>query len=165
MLNAKQQRFVQEYLIDLNASAAYKRAGYTATGNSAETNAVRLLRKDQVAREVKQALAKAQESGGLSLEKTLREVRRLAYSDPRKFYNADGSLRAIMDLDDDTAACVASIEIDEIVAGETVIGTTKKLKQWDKNAALEKAMKYHGAYEKDNSQRMVVTIKDLTGRG
>ena len=32
-------------------------------------------------------------------------------------------------------------------------GRTTKLKVWDKNAALEKAMKHLGLYEKDNSQR------------
>lgn len=48
-LNPKQQRFVEEYLIDLNATAAYRRAGYVATGNSAEVNAARLLRNAQVA--------------------------------------------------------------------------------------------------------------------
>lgn len=42
-LTAKQQRFVAEYLIDLNATAAYKRAGYRATDNAAEAAASRLL--------------------------------------------------------------------------------------------------------------------------
>ena len=44
--------------------------------------------------------------------------------------------------------CVRS----DIKAEGQVIGLTRKLKQWDKNAALEKAMKFHGAYEKDNAQ-------------
>lgn len=48
-LTKKQQVFVDEYLKDLNATAAYKRAGYTANGNSAEVNASRLLRNAQVA--------------------------------------------------------------------------------------------------------------------
>ncbi len=41
-----------EYLIDLNATATYKRAGYTAKGNAAEVNASRLLRKAKVAGEI-----------------------------------------------------------------------------------------------------------------
>ncbi len=44
MLTAKQKTFVNEYLVDLNATAAYKRAGYTVRGNAAEANASRLLR-------------------------------------------------------------------------------------------------------------------------
>jgi len=42
-LSAKQQRFVDEYLIDLNATAAYERAGYKAKGTSAGACAARLL--------------------------------------------------------------------------------------------------------------------------
>ena len=42
-LTPKQRRFAEEYCIDLNATAAYLRAGYTARGNSAEAAASRLL--------------------------------------------------------------------------------------------------------------------------
>lgn len=42
-LSEKQKRFADEFLIDLNATAAYRRAGYTAKGNAAEVNASRLL--------------------------------------------------------------------------------------------------------------------------
>ncbi|MCH8274816.1 MAG: terminase small subunit [Armatimonadetes bacterium] len=47
-LTPKQQRFVEEYLVDLCASAAYKRAGYKARGNAAEVSACQLLRNPQV---------------------------------------------------------------------------------------------------------------------
>lgn len=47
-LTDKQRRFVDEYLVDLNATAAYKRAGYVAQGHAAETNAARTLRKAEV---------------------------------------------------------------------------------------------------------------------
>ncbi len=55
-LSDKQAAFVREYLIDLNASAAYQRAGYKAIGNAAESAASRLLRNVQVA----EAIAAAQ---------------------------------------------------------------------------------------------------------
>ena len=48
-LAPKQQRFVEEYLVDLNATAAYKRAGYVAKGNAAEVSASQLLRNPKVA--------------------------------------------------------------------------------------------------------------------
>ena len=44
----RQARFVAEYLIDLNATAAYKRAGYRARGHSAEVNASRLRKRPDV---------------------------------------------------------------------------------------------------------------------
>lgn len=48
-LAGKQARFVEEYIIDLNAAAAYRRAGYKARGNSAEASASKLLRHPKVA--------------------------------------------------------------------------------------------------------------------
>lgn len=60
-LTAKQQRFVDEYLIDLNATAAYKRAGYAAEGHSAESAAARLLRNVEVAQAIEAATAERSE--------------------------------------------------------------------------------------------------------
>lgn len=54
-LTDKQKRFVEEYLKDLNATDAYKRAGYSAKGNAAEVNASRMLRNAKVADAVKVA--------------------------------------------------------------------------------------------------------------
>lgn len=48
-LTPKQQRFADEYLTDFNATAAYKRAGYDAKGNVAESSASRLLSNAKVA--------------------------------------------------------------------------------------------------------------------
>ncbi len=55
-LTPKQARFVEEYLIDLNATAAAKRAGYSA--KTAEVQGCRLLRKVQV----QQSIQKGQEA-------------------------------------------------------------------------------------------------------
>jgi phage terminase small subunit len=47
-LRWRHERFVAEFLIDLNATAAYKRAGYRARGHSAEVNASRLRKRPDV---------------------------------------------------------------------------------------------------------------------
>lgn len=54
-LTDKQRRFAEEYLVDLNASVAYQRAGYSATGNAAESAASRLLRNVKVAEAIREA--------------------------------------------------------------------------------------------------------------
>lgn len=54
-LTPKQARFVEEYLIDFNGSAAYQRAGYKGTGNTAEVNASKLLRTAKVQEAIQQA--------------------------------------------------------------------------------------------------------------
>lgn len=56
-LNDMQARFVTEYLIDLNRTAAYKRAGYKGEGNTAYVNASRLLRNAKVSKAITEALA------------------------------------------------------------------------------------------------------------
>jgi phage terminase small subunit len=48
-VTVQHQRFVDEYAKDGNATAAYKRAGYRATGHSAEVNASRLAHRPDVA--------------------------------------------------------------------------------------------------------------------
>ena len=73
---------------------------------------------------------------GLTTERTLQEVARLAYSDVRKLFKADGTLKPIHELTDDEAAAVASVEIDDITIGQVKVGSTTKIKHWDKNSAL-----------------------------
>lgn len=93
----------------------------------------------------------------LTTERTLREIARLAYVDPRKFFHADGRPKEISELDDDTAAALAGMEVTEEWTGtgkdRVQTGITKKYKLADKNSALEKAMKHLGEYEADNRQR------------
>jgi phage terminase small subunit len=55
-LSPKRQRFVDEYLIDLNATAAYIRAGYRAVGHCANVSASRLLHQPMVAQQVQRAM-------------------------------------------------------------------------------------------------------------
>jgi phage terminase small subunit len=55
MLNPKQERFVHEYLVDLNPKAAYIRAGYKGRGSSADVTACKLLKNPKIAAAVKEA--------------------------------------------------------------------------------------------------------------
>lgn len=74
-LTAKQKAFVDEYLKDLNATAAYKRAGYTAKGNSAEVNAGRLLRNAQVASAVQSAMDERAQRTQIDADYVLNTIR------------------------------------------------------------------------------------------
>jgi len=55
-LTEQQISFIEEYLIDLNRTAAYKRAGYKGEGNTAYVNASRMLRNAKVSRAVQDAM-------------------------------------------------------------------------------------------------------------
>ena len=65
-------------------------------------------------------------------------------------------MKPIHELDDDCAAVVSSLEIEEIsewVEGRKLsVGVLKKLKLWNKAAALEALGKHLGFFQKDNEQ-------------
>jgi len=167
--------FVEAYVTNGgNATQAAITAGFSE--KTAYSAGGRLLKDVEIAAEIvrrrAEVIAAAEKITGITMERTLREVGRLAYSDVRKLLNEDGSLKAIHELDDDTAAAVASVEFDEIRSEGVVIGLTRKVKVFDKNSALEKAMKHFGLYEQDNEQvgraiarAIVVPAKAPPGHG
>ena len=71
-MNAKQQRFVEEYLIDLNATQAAIRAGYAK--RSAEVAGCRLLRNDKIAAAIDKARAKQAEKAEISAQWVLDQL-------------------------------------------------------------------------------------------
>ena len=139
-LTAKQERFVQEYLIDLNATAAYKRAGYKGMGRVAENAASRMLGNVGVKAAIENALAKTAKRSAATIERIELELERLALSDPRRLFAPDGSIKPIAEWDDDSAATVASIEVVEEFSGKgksrRLSGYAKKLKCWEKGRAI-----------------------------
>jgi phage terminase small subunit len=147
-LNAKQRRFIDEYLIDLNATAAYKRAGYRATGNAAEVNAARLLRHAKVKAIVDERMAARSNSTQITADRVLREIARVAFLDIRGYYRADGSLKSPHELTDDQAAALASVESFEEFEGvgdsRCKSGDVRKIKMWDKMRALIELSKHLG---------------------
>lgn len=149
VLNAKQLRFVQEYLIDLNATQAAIRSGYSE--KTAYSQGQRLLKNVEIASAIKEAMDLRANSVQITAERVLLEVARLAMYDPRKFFNASGELLGIHDLDDDTAAALAGMDVMELPEG---LGSVKKIKLVDKGPNLERLMKHLGLYERDNEQKV-----------
>ena len=140
----KRKLFVEAYFANGgNALQAAISAGYAK--NSAGVTGAKLLKDPRVLAEVTRRRTELVANTELNTEQTIREVARLAFSDPRNIVNDDGSIKRLHELDADTAAAVASYEVDK----DGVI----KYKFWDKNSALEKAAKVQGLYEKDNEQK------------
>lgn len=158
--------FVAEYLRNGgNATQAAIAAGYSV--KSARSQGSKLLAESNIRQQVASVAAETARIVGLDSQRTLQEVARIAYGDPRKMFNVDGSLKRITDLDDESAAMLAGIDVDEILAGDVVVGTTKKIKLLNKNQALDMAMKYHNHYANHNeSNRAVVMVNvDLRSNG
>ena len=131
----KQARFVDEYLIDLNATQAAIRAGYSekTSRQIGEQNLTKLVIKEAIAERMK---AREQRTE-ITQDRVLKELARLAFLDIRKAFDESGNLKHIKDLDDETAAAIAGMEVSEINKGDEQIGNLKKIKLSDKKGALE----------------------------
>lgn len=151
LLPEKRQRFVEEYMLDLNATRAAIRAGYSP--KTAESQGSRLLSNAKIQEAVRNAQQSRQERTRVTADRTVREIARLAFVDPRRLVNEDGSFKGLHELDEDLAAAVSSIEVDEY--GKV------KYKLWSKNQALDMLMKHLGLYERDNSQKPPAVIQEI----
>jgi phage terminase small subunit len=150
-LSAKQQRFIEEYLIDLNGTQAAIRAGYSV--KTADRMASENLRKPDIQKALQEKQAARAERTQITQDKVLVEIARLAFNDPRRAFDGNGNLLSIQDWPDEVAAAISSIKVTEVKTGDSEIETSlKEIKFWDKGAAQEKLCKHLGMYEKDNTQ-------------
>lgn len=168
MITPKKRQFAAEYLIDLNATKAAERAGYSS--KTAYSQGERLLRDVEVKKLIAEAMELRSKSTQITAERVLQELARVAFFDPRRLLNGDGSPKPVNELDDDTAAVLSGMDITEEYEGSgedrKFIGYTKKVKVSDKVAALGLAMRHLGMLN-DKLQvggGVSVTIKDYTGR-
>jgi phage terminase small subunit len=111
-MTRKQQVFIKEYLVDLNATRAATAAGYSA--RTAGEQASRLLANVKIREKVNDSIQKRAQKLEITADRVLSELAKLAFLDPRGFFNPDGSLKAVKDLDDATAASLAGIEHEKL---------------------------------------------------
>lgn len=150
-----ERRFIVEYLIDFNATRAYIAAAAPRkiTPRTASTNGARLLALPEIVEAIRKERDARMEVAGISLSETLQKLRQITMYDVRKLVHGDGTPKSINDLDDDTAAAIVGIKVVTKGNMEMGIGAVTEFKLADRVAAVEKAMKYHGLYEKDNEQK------------
>ena len=144
-LTPRQQRFVEEYLSDFCGAAAARRAGYSET--TAKEIAYEHLTKPHIRDAIQERAKQLSDKSGISVERWLREVGRIAFSDLRKLFNKEGYLKEPHEWDDDTAATIASLEVGETRTTKTSDGKweqtrIRKVRTLDKKAALESLGKY-----------------------
>lgn len=147
-LNSKQARFVEEYLIDLNATQAAIRAGYSE--RTAQEQSSRLLSNVMVSEAVSKAMAARSDRTEITQDMVLRELAKIGFGDIRKLFSDGGSLLPVNELDDDTAACLSSIEITtrKVRGGDDdEVEEVSKVKLWDKRAALVDIGKHLGMFK------------------
>jgi phage terminase small subunit len=133
----------------MSGKAAYTAAGFSGTGHVAESGASELLAKPEIAARVAELMREFAAKSEIKAERVLREVARIAFADIRLLYDEHGNLKPLNEMDADTAAALASIEIEERGEG----GRIRKVRLADKIKALDMLMRHLGLYETDNTQK------------
>lgn len=113
-LQEQQKRFADEYLVDFNATEAYKRAGYKAKGEAAHAAASRLLANPKVQeylRGRRNALNERIESDQVA---ALQNIIDMAHGDIRCLVDAGGRLKPLQDLTREQAILIQGFEAEEM---------------------------------------------------
>ena len=141
-LRPMQEAFVREYLVDLNASAAYRRAGYNT--KNANVVAPRLLATVGVQAALASAMKKRADKTEITADRVLQELARLAFGDARAIFSAAGELLPPAQWPDSLASSIAGVEVVTASRGEGVVEHVSKVKFWDKGRALELLARHLG---------------------
>lgn len=142
-LTPRQRRFVQRYLIDLNATAAYKEV-YQCNQASADASGPRLLENVRICNAIAAAQQKVAERAEVEAVAVLKELARIGFSDMRRFtgWSTGGvKLRDSEELAADDSRCVA--EVSQTITKE---GGSIRFKLHDKVAALTLLGKHLGMF-------------------
>jgi phage terminase small subunit len=132
-LNKKQQAFVDEYLIDLNATQAAIRAGYSV--NCANVIASENLSKPNIQEAIAKAMAERSRRTGINQDRVVLELAKLAFVNIDDVVNVQtGEVKKNASRDD--LACIQSIKYKKT---EGASGTTveREVKLADKKSNLE----------------------------
>lgn len=163
-LTGKQKLFCEEYIIDLNATQAAIRAGYSE--NTSSEIGYENLNKPQIQEYLQRLMAKRAERTQITQDRVLQEYARLAFMDVRKLYNEDGHLKKVQDLDDDTAAAIGSIDVNIAKDEDGNYEAIKKYKMVDKKGALDSIGKHLGMFVEKHEFTNTPTVKviNMTGK-
>lgn len=150
MTNA-QKRFCDEYLIDLNATRAYKVAySNCKKDDSARKAGSRLLTNVDIKNYISEKMKEREQRTEITQDRVIKELAKIAFLDIRKLYTDNGQLKNVADLDSDTAGAISSLETLEEYDGygddREKIGDTQKVKLLDKTKALELLGRHLGIF-------------------
>jgi phage terminase small subunit len=148
-LTRRQARFVEEYLIDLNATQAAVRAGFSP--RSAAEIGSRLIEKSQVADAIARATAERSARVGLRQDRVLEELSVIGFAKLTDFAEWDGErFRLKPSAEIDGRAVVQVMETEKFIKtvgdGEVLMSRERSIKLHDKVAALNLLAKHLSLY-------------------
>lgn len=156
-----QKRFCDEYLIDLNATRAYKVAYPNCKKDeTASAAGSRMLGNVKVQEYISKKQKEIEKRAEVTQDMVIKELAKIAFLDIRKLYTENGQLKNVADLDDDIAGAISSLETLEEYEGygedRERIGDTQKVKMLDKTKALELLGRHLGIF----NDKLDVNVKE-----
>ena len=149
-LTAKQQRFVEEYLIDLNATQAAIRAGYSP--QNADVEGARQLGNVSVRTRIDVALAERSKRTGVNADIVIQELAKIARVNLVDIIDPDTAEIKADAVDDLAALASVRVKVTPTKNGDMV---EREVKLADKIKALELLGKHLG---------MFIERKEITGK-
>lgn len=149
-MNPKQRAFVDALLKDdeFNLTNAAREAGYASPAKAGS----KLLDNRIVRNYVGKKIREREERLEIEADRTLLELARLAYVNPKDLVDEDGKVIPLKKMPRRLAACVKKLKIKtretEDDKGRKVIETTAEIEVWDKLHALELLARHQGLFEK-----------------
>lgn len=148
-LSEQRQRFVEEYLIDLNGTQAAIRAGYSV--KTAQEQSSRLLSNVMVQEAISKAMAARSKRTGVNQDRVVLELAKIAFVKMTDVVDSNGRIRE--DATDDDLACIESIKYKES-DNEFGGSVEREVKIGSKLKALELLGKHLGMW----NERMNVNL-------
>lgn len=105
-LTEKQQRFVEEYLVDLNATQAAIRAGYSV--KTADVQGSRMLGNVKVQSAIGEAMALRSRRTGINQDRVVLELAKIAFVKITDIVNSDGEIKE--DAKPEDLACIETVK-------------------------------------------------------
>lgn len=165
-LTDKQQRFVDEYLIDLNATQAAIRAGYSA--KTADQQGSRMLANVKVKQAVAEKQAQRSKRTGVNQDRVVLELAKVAFAKMTDIVDSNGRIKE--DASPDDLACIESIKYKES-DNEYGGSVEREVKIASKLKALELLGKHLGMWSDkfnvtvEKSEKLDDIISQLGGEG
>jgi len=164
-LSPKRLKFINEYLKDWNATQAAIRAGYAPKNADVQGPVLLGKLRNEIQERQKRQVIKTD----ATVERILQELCRIAFSDTRKLFNSDGTLKPVSEWENEVAASVAGIDTLELFSGKgehrEIIGYLKKVKLWDKNKALELLGRYRQMWADKEREPAKITLEIIQFSG
>ena len=139
-MTKKQKLFIEEYLIDLNATQAAIRAGYSA--ESAYSIGQENLKKPEIRARIEQAMAERSKRTGVNADRIIMELAKIAFVNAMDVIDTESATIKDDAAPEDTAA-IQSVKVKTF--GED--GLEREIKMADKLKALELLGKHLGMFK------------------